>query len=91
MGTSRIYRYYKCANTKKVHTCDKKPVRKEWIEDLAVKKALEILNDEKLISYLTDRIYVLQGQENPRIPNLKAQLEDTQKRIGNIWTPLSRE
>ena len=31
-------------------------------------KALEILNDEKLISYLTDRIYVLQGKENPRIP-----------------------
>ncbi len=84
MGTSRIYRYYKCANTKKVHTCDKKPVRKEWIEDLAVRKALEILNDEKLISYLTDRIYILQGEENPRIPNLKAQLEDTQKRIGNI-------
>ena len=90
MGTSRIYRYYKCANTKKVHTCDKKPVRKEWIEDLAVKKALEILNDEKLISYLTDRIYVLQGQENPRIPNLKAQLEDTQKRIGNIMDAIEQ-
>ena len=90
MGTSRIYRYYKCANTKKIHTCDKKPVRKEWIEDLAVKKALEILNDEKLISYLTDRIYVLQGQENPRIPNLRAQLEDTQKRIGNIMDAIEQ-
>ena len=42
-GTSRVYRYYKCANTKKVHICDKKPVRKEWIEDLAVKAALDIL------------------------------------------------
>ena len=90
MGTSRVYRYYKCANTKKVHTCNKKPVRKEWIEDLAVKKALEILNDEKLISYLTDRIYVLQGHENPRIPNLKAQLEDTQKRIGNIMDAIEQ-
>ena len=24
-GTSRIYRYYKCANTKKIHTCEKSP------------------------------------------------------------------
>jgi len=45
---------------------------------------------EKLISYLTDRIYVLQGQENPRIPNLKAQLEDTQKRIGNIMDAIEQ-
>ena len=90
MGTSRVYRYYKCANTKKVHTCDKKPVRKEWIEDLAVKKATDILNDEKMISYLIDRIYILQGEENPRIPNLKAQLEDTQKRIANIMDAIEQ-
>lgn len=90
MGTSRVYRYYKCANTKKVHTCNKKPVRKEWIEDLAVKKATDILNDEKMITYLTDRIYILQGEENPRIPNLKAQLEDTQKRIANIMDAIEQ-
>ena len=90
MGTSRVYRYYKCANTKKVHTCNKKPVRKEWIEDLVVKKATDILNDEKMITYLTDRIYILQGEENPRIPNLKAQLEDTQKRIGNIMDAIEQ-
>ncbi|MGN0805237.1 MAG: recombinase family protein, partial [Candidatus Coproplasma sp.] len=45
MGTSKVYHYYKCANTKKVHICDKKAVRKEWIEDLVVKKAMEILHD----------------------------------------------
>ena len=90
MGTSRVYRYYKCANTKKVHTCNKKPVRKEWIEDLVVKKATDILNDEKMITYLTDRIYILQGEENPRIPNLKAQLEDTQKRIANIMDAIEQ-
>ena len=70
-GTSRVYRYYKCANTKKVHICDKKPVRKEWIEDLAVKAALDILKNDEIKDYLTDRIYALQGEENPRIPKLK--------------------
>lgn len=90
MGTSKVYHYYKCANTKKVHICDKKAVRKEWIEDLVVKKAMEILHDEKLVDYLTDRIYILQGEENPRIPRLKEQLDETEKRISNIMDAIER-
>ena len=85
-GTGRlgeVHRYYKCVNAKK-HTCDKKTVRKEWIEELAVKTTLEILSDEAVIEYLTDRIYDLQGAENPRVPRLKEQLSDVEKRIGNI-------
>ena len=85
-GTARnksVHRYYKCVNAKK-HTCDKKTVRKEWIEDLAVQKALEILNDEVLVSYLVDTIFDLQTDENPRLPRLREQLADVEKRIGNI-------
>ena len=55
-GTSRVYRYYKCANTKKTHICDKKPVRKEWIEDLAVKAALEKEKKELEITILQEKI-----------------------------------
>ena len=85
-GTARnksVHRYYKCVNAKK-HTCDKKTVRKEWIEALAVQKALEILNDEVLVDYLVDRIFDLQTDENPRLPRLREQLADVEKRIGNI-------
>lgn len=89
-GTSRVYRYYKCANTKKVHICDKKPVRKEWIEDLAVKAALDILRNNEIIDYLTDKIYALQGEENPRIPKLKAQLADVEKRLANIMQAIEQ-
>lgn len=89
-GTSRIYRYYKCANTKRVHICDKKPVRKEWIEDKVIQVVLEILNDGNLVSYLVDRIYDLQGEENPRIPILKSQLADTEKRIENIMNAIEQ-
>ena len=85
-GTGRlgeVHRYYKCVNAKK-HTCDKKTVRKQWAEDLAVKYALEILNNEDLITLLTDRIYDLQGEENPRLPRLREQLADTEKRVENM-------
>ena len=82
-GTGRkkeVHRYYKCVNAKK-HTCDKKTVRKVWIEDLAVQKAMEILHDEAVIDYLVDSIFDLQGEENPRLPRLRLQLEDVENRI----------
>lgn len=91
-GTGRkkeVHRYYKCVNAKK-HTCDKKTVRKLWIEDLAVQKAMEIIHDEVVIDYLVDRIFDLQGEENPRLPRLRLQLEDVENRIKNIITAIEQ-
>ena len=91
-GTGRkkeVHRYYKCVNAKK-HTCDKKTVRKLWIEDLAVQKAMDILHDEAVIDYLVDRIFELQGEENPRLPRLRLQLEDVENRIKNIITAIEQ-
>ena len=85
-GTSRngnVHRYYKCVNVKK-HTCDKKTVKKDCIEDLAVQYALEILNNKEIIEYLTNKIYDMQDEENPRIPRLKTQLADVENKIKNI-------
>ena len=90
MGTSKVYRYYKCANTKKVHICDKKPVRKEWIEDLIVKNAMEILQNDELLNYLAETAFRLQGEENPRIPHLKGQLADIEKRIENLMSAIEQ-
>jgi DNA invertase Pin-like site-specific DNA recombinase len=91
-GTSRngeVHRYYKCVNAKK-KTCDKKTVTKEWIENLAVEKALEILNDEVVVDYLVHKIYDLQGEENPRVPRLKAQLAETEKKISNMISAIEQ-
>ncbi len=81
--TKSVYRYYKCVNAKK-HTCDKKTVRKEWIEDLAVKKALEILSDDVIVEYLVDRIFEMQSDDNPRLPQLTLQIAEIEKKIANI-------
>lgn len=89
-GTSKVYRYYKCARAKKGKLCDKKTVKKEWIEDIAVKKALEILNNDELVDFLADRIFALQGEENPRLPILNEQLADTEKRIGNLLNAIEQ-
>lgn len=59
-------------------------MQKLWIEDLAVQKAMDILHDETVISYLTERIYELQSDENPRLPRLREQLADVESKIQNI-------
>ena len=89
-GTSQIYRYYKCANTKRVHVCNKKSVKKEWLEDKVIKVILEILDDKNLINYLTKKIFSLQGEMNPRIPLLKQQLADVERRITNIMEAIEQ-
>lgn len=45
---------------------------------------MELLQDETLIAYLTDRIYELQSDENPRLPRLKEQMADVESKIQNI-------
>ena len=78
-----MHRYYKCVKAKK-HLCNKKTVQKEWIENLAVEKAFEIVNDEKIIEYLVEELFNLQTATNPRLPQLKAQMSDVLKKIENI-------
>ena len=41
------YHYYRCANAKKTHTCDKKSVSRDWIENAVIKALIEkIMNDD---------------------------------------------
>ena len=52
-GTGRngtTHRYYKCHAVKtKKNDCKKKPVKKEWIEDLVVKETMDMLMDDDAI------------------------------------------
>jgi DNA invertase Pin-like site-specific DNA recombinase len=86
-GTSRtkeVHRYYKCTNTKKRHTCNKKPVKKDWIERIAIKIAVKVLYDDNLVEKLTNRIYIMQTTGSSRVPRLQEQLKETETKIRNI-------
>ena len=86
MGTSKVYRYYKCYNTKKVHTCDKKPVRKEWIEDLAIKSALDILKNDEIKDYpfINDAAKLIIGENEPAPVTETAPADTTENTSENI-------
>ena len=63
VGTSMTlqqYRYYKCHHVRK-KKCDKKNVRKEWIEDLIIDNIMKYISDDNIIEELAEHILNIQA------------------------------
>ena len=86
IGTSHTetkYRYYKCNQAKK-KKCDKKTVRKEWLENLVIDTILELITDDSVIEELAERVYRFQDLESAESILLKTQLEEVEKKLNNL-------
>lgn len=79
-----VYHHYKCANAKKTHTCDKKTVAKDFIENAVVKAVVEKLFDDDLMEQLSYRLYDLQMHDSTILPALKSRLAETEAGIENM-------
>ena len=44
--------FYKCAAAKQKKTCDKKSVRKQWLEDLVVSETMKLVKDDAMESII---------------------------------------
>ena len=76
----------KCGNAKrhgKAH-CDLKAIRKEPLERFVVDTAIKVIFSDEIIERLIDLVIEAQQQENTRLPVLKEQLQDTEKRLANL-------
>ena len=80
----RIYRYYKCHSAKNKTGCDKKPVKKEWIEDIVVNQTMQLVFDDTVMQRLTDRLVELQGKESYDARALNKQLAEVSKSLNNV-------
>ena len=86
-GTSRsmkVHRYYRCVNTKKKKLCDKKAVKKDWIENLVVEQTMRAILDDNVIADIVDAVMELQTQENTELPLLRKQLAETDRAVKNM-------
>ena len=83
-GRNKVHRYYKCASVKNHKDCDKKTVKKEWIENLVIEQIKKLIFDDELIEKLADTVMKLQSKENTALPLLKKRFADTQKSIDNM-------
>ena len=86
-GTSRTgtkYRYYKCPSVKYHRGCDKKNIKKEFIEDLVIKRIMATIFDNECIDRLVKAVLKLQEQDNSVVPVLQGQLNNVEKGIENL-------
>lgn len=101
-GTSHtgiVHRYYKCVSVKYHRGCDKKTVRKEWIEELVISHIMKIIFDDELMDRLADTLLEHLNKENTSLPILQKQFAEVQKNIDNmlnaiqqgIFTPSTKE
>jgi len=87
-GTSQnksLHRYYKCVNTKKKRLCDKKPVKKDFIENLVIDVTMEMIQDDNIVNYIVDTALSLQSQESSSLPLLNQQLKESPNRTAFDW------
>ena len=87
-GKSRngtIHHYYKCVSVKKKRTdCKKKPVRKQWLEDLVVNETMKLVEDDASMNAIIAKVMELQNQESTDLPIYEKQLKETEVGITNM-------
>ncbi len=82
--TGTMYYYYKCTNAKRKKTCDKKPIKKDWIERIVVELTMARVLNEEQIDRIIDALLRLQEREDVTLPPLKKQLKEAEKSINNL-------
>ena len=82
--TGKMYTYYKCAAAKKKKTCDKKAVRKQWLEDLVVNETMKLVEDDASMNAIIAKVMELQNQESTDLPIYENQLKETEVGITNM-------
>ena len=93
-GTSRtgvVHHYYKCVSVKKKRTdCHKKPVRKEWLEDMVVNATMKMLMNDATIDAIVSALMTLQDEENVNLPLYEKQLRETKTGIDNLLNAIQQ-
>ena len=93
-GTSRtgvVHHYYKCVSVKKKRTdCHKKPVRKEWLEDMVVNATMKMLMSDATIDAIVSALMTLQDEENVNLPLYEKQLRETKTAIDNLLNAIQQ-
>lgn len=90
--SGKVYHYYSCYTKKRKLGCEKRPLRKDYIEEIVARSAFELLTDQ-LIDEIADMAIKQSEQDmvnETRIPQLTEQLSEIEKSIANITTAIEK-
>lgn len=82
--SGRKFYYYNCIKRKRERACDKKQVRKDWIEETVVRQTRERCLTDEVIRVIVDAALELQERERDDsvLRGLESELTDVTKAIG---------
>jgi site-specific DNA recombinase len=79
--------YYICVNKKRLKSCDKKTVRKEWLENLVVEATAKYVLQPGKIEAIAKKCMEVQARDhtqNEELADLQRQLADDEKALNNL-------
>jgi DNA invertase Pin-like site-specific DNA recombinase len=83
-STNKVYNYYTCNNYKK-KICNKKNVKKEYIEDLVVNETRKLLTDENINKISKELIKLVEKEKDTsNLKRLNKLLKDNEKQKNNL-------
>lgn len=87
-----VYNYYTCSTRKRTHSCDKKPLKKEFIEMAVAADLIKLLTPETIdeLAEMAVTASNREMEENSLIPTLTAQIEEIQRSIDNLIKMVER-
>lgn len=82
--TGQVHHYYLCKN-KKANVCEKKRIRKEFIEDIVVNKTRSLLTNDT-INYIADSVVkiVESERDNSKLKQLTKSLTNIDRKKANL-------
>ena len=75
---------------KKRTDCKKKPVRKQWLEDLVVNEVMKVVMDDQAIEAIESMVMDLQDRENTSLPLYEQQLREAETGIQNLLNAIQQ-
>ena len=88
--TGKLHSYYSCNNTRK-KKCDKKNVKKDYIEDLVVEQCRSVLTDDNIAKIAKEVSALCEAEANsPYVQSLKKEIAQTESAIDNLMKALEK-
>ena len=86
------YNYYTCHSRKRHRVCDKKPLRKEYIEKIVAQDAMSLLTDDYIeeLAEMAEAQSLADLEENTLVPELIAKRAELKQAINNITKAIEK-
>ena len=89
--TGTLHHYYMCHNRKQKGGCDLKRYRRDSLDQAVTDELIRLVMDDTFIEEVADLVIQYQDKEiteQSRIPGLEAQLQEIERKIGNLTKTL---